>query len=658
MQNESGLVKIDSWLAPYNDALNYRVEATDKIRQSVTGGKALVDCFDDFNFFCLHKNEQGNWTFREWAPAATTIYFLCEANNWQDTPEYAMRRTENDLWELVIPAKNLTHEALYKLHIFWNGGDGYRVPAWTTRAVQDEQTKDFSAQVWDPPKKFEWQSDNVVSKPPMPLIYEAHIGMASEQEKVASYSEFTRDILPYIKAAGYNTVQLMGIQEHPYYGSFGYHVSSFFATSSRFGTPDDLKELIDKAHALGLAVIIDLVHSHAAKNELEGLSRFDGTYYQYFHDGPRGNHPAWDSRCFNYGKPEVAKFLLSNCRFWLDEYHIDGFRFDGVTSMLYAHHGLGKDFTHYDNYFIDIDQDAISYLSLANQLIHEIKPAAITIAEEMSGMPGIAADPSIGGLGFDYRLSMGIPDMWIKLIKEKADEQWNMAELLHELTQHRPEEKTISYAESHDQALVGDKTIIFRLIDKEMYDHMSIGDDNLIVDRGIALHKMIRLLTASTNSGGYLAFMGNEFGHPEWIDFPREGNNWSYKYARRQWSLEKNDKLKYQWLAKFDVAMLNVIKKINGCISYSHVNNSDHVISFCRNEYLFVFNFHPTQSFASYGVPAPNGSYSLVLSSDANDFGGSDRIGSNAPYQTVLVPNGDNLRVYIPARTAAIYIKN
>ena len=658
MQNESGLIKIDPWLAPYNEALNYRVKATNEMRDSICGNKSLADCSHDFDYFGLHKNNQDDWIFREWAPAATAIFFLCAANNWKAVPEYAMKRTKNDVWELIIPANNLIHEDLFKLHIFWDGGDGYRVPAWTTRAVQDEQTKDFNAQVWNPLKKFEWHDENFTPKAQVPLIYEAHIGMASEQEKVASYTDFTRDVLPYIKKSGYNTIQLMGIQEHPYYGSFGYHVSSFFAASSRFGTPDDLKELIDKAHELNIAVIIDLVHSHAVKNELEGLSRFDGTYYQYFHDGPRGNHPAWDSRCFNYGKPEVANFLLSNCRYWLDEYHVDGFRFDGVTSMLYTHHGLGKDFTHYDHYFTDIDQDAISYLCLANQLIHEVKPTAITIAEEMSGMPGVAASQTVSGLGFDYRLSMGTPDMWIKLIKEKTDEQWSMSELLHELTQHRPEEKTINYVESHDQALVGDKTVIFRLIDKEMYYHMSIGDDNLIVDRGVALHKMIRLLTASTNSGGYLAFMGNEFGHPEWIDFPREGNNWSYKYARRQWSLVRNESLKYQWLAKFDIAMLEIINKTTGGISYANANDGDHVISFCRGEYLFVFNFHPTKSFVDYGVLAPSGFYNLVLSSDSSDFGGNNRISCDAPYQTVPVPNGDNLRVYIPARTAAVYIKN
>jgi 1,4-alpha-glucan branching enzyme len=655
MQKESGLIAIDPWLSPYNDALNYRVAATESMKEKIAGDQPLANCSVEYNFFGLHKNHDDSWTFREWAPAATSIYLLCDANNWRDDSDYSLKRTKNNVWEITIPAKALKHKSQYKLHMFWEGGDGFRVPAFATRVVQDEKTHIFNAQVWDPVKKFQWNDSNFEPNNKTPLIYEAHVGMSGEQEKVTTYSEFTKDILPYVKKSGYNTIQLMAIQEHPYYGSFGYHVSSFYAASSRFGTPDDLKKLINTAHKLGIAIIIDLVHSHAVRNEVEGLSRFDGTYYQYFHDGGRGNHPAWDSRCFDYGKPEVARFLLSNCRFWIDEYHVDGFRFDGITSMLYRHHGLEKDFTHYDQYFSDIDQDAISYLTLANQLIHEIKPSAITVAEEVSGMPGVAAATTIGGLGFDYRLSMGTPDMWIKLIKEKSDEDWSVSSLFHELTQHRPEEKTINYVESHDQALVGDKTVIFRLMDKEMYYHMTIGDNDMTVERGIALHKMIRLITASTNSGGFLAFMGNEFGHPEWIDFPRAGNDWSYKYARRQWSLVNNKELKYKWLYEFDKAMIAIISKTNGYVSYVSVNEGDHVVSFCRGNFLFVFNFHPSIAYTDYGVPVPAGTYDLVLSSDYSEFGGFNRISGSAPYLTTPVPNGNNLRVYMPPRTAAVF---
>ena len=271
---------------------------------------------------------------------------------------------------------------------------------------------------------------------------------------------------------------------------------------------------------MGIAVVMDLIHSHAVKNEVEGLGKYDGTRYQFFHDGPRGEHPAWDSYCFNYGKNEVLHFLFSNLKYWLEEYNFDGYRFDGVTSMLYYDHGLGKAFTSYGDYFSpNLDYEAVVYFRLANKLIHQVKPNALSIAEDMSGLPGLAAPISHGGLGFDYRMSLGVPDYWIKVIKEKKDEEWEVGDIFYQLTAHRMDEKVVSYAESHDQALVGDKTIIFRLIDKEMYYSMRKDQPNLSVDRGIALHKMIRLITASCAGGAYLNFMGNDFGHPEWIEF-------------------------------------------------------------------------------------------------------------------------------------------
>ena len=332
--------------------------------------------------------------------------------------------------------------------------------------VQDDVTKIFSAQVWSPKKPYEFKIKDFRPKTDPLLIYECHIGMSQDNEKVGTYEEFRLNVLPRVVADGYNCIQVMAIQEHPYYGSFGYHVSSFFAPSSRFGTPDELKRLIDEAHSKGLAVIMDLVHSHAAKNECEGLGNLAGDPNQFFYSGDRHVHPAWDSLCFDYGKNEVIHFLLSNCKYWLTEFKFDGFRFDGVTSMLYYDHGLGKAFGSYADYYNgNEDDNAICYLSLANEVIHEVNPHAITIAEEVSGMPGLAYPVKKGGYGFDYRLSMNIPDYWIKTIKEKRDEDWKPSSLFWELTNRRQDEKCISYCESHDQALVGDKTIIFRLID-------------------------------------------------------------------------------------------------------------------------------------------------------------------------------------------------
>ena len=668
MEKTLNLIKSDPWLEPYAAAITGRHQyAMDKETELTNGGKqTLSDFASGYLYFGLHRTDKG-WTFREWAPNATHIYMVGTFNNWEEKEEYSLKRLQNGNWEINLPANAMQHGDLYKLIVYWDGGQGERIPAWATRVVQDENTKIFSAQVWNPEKPFKFRKKTFKPSTDPLLIYECHIGMAQQEEKVGTYSEFREKILPRIAKAGYNCIQIMAIQEHPYYGSFGYHVSSFFAASSRFGTPEELKELIDTAHGLGIAVIMDIVHSHAVKNEVEGLGNFAGDPNQYFYPGARREHPAWDSLCFDYGKNEVIHFLLSNCKYWLEEYQFDGFRFDGVTSMLYYSHGLGESFSNYGDYFNGHEDDnAMCYLTLANELIHMVNPKAITIAEEVSGMPGLAAKVEDGGYGFNYRMAMNIPDYWIKTIKEKIDEDWKPSSMFWEVINRRQDEKTISYAESHDQALVGDKTIIFRLIDADMYWHMQKGDENYTVNRGIALHKMIRLLTATTINGGYLNFMGNEFGHPEWIDFPREGNGWSCKYARRQWDLVDNKNLTYHYMADFDENMLKVIKSVKDFqatpIQEIWHNDGDQVLVYQRKDFIFVFNFNPKQSFTDYGFLVAPGAYEVILNTDSVQFGGNGFSDDTITHFTISDPlykkeNKEWLKLYIPARTAMVLRK-
>ena len=612
----------------------------------------LADACNSHLYYGLHRNNT-EWVLREWAPNATAIFLLCDSNDWQKNNHYSFTKLNDQDWELRLPSNILRHEMLYKLLVEWEGGSGERIPSHTTRAVQDDYTKVFSAQVWCPDHPYHWQHPRPKAAP-HPLIYEAHIGMSTEHQRVSTFVEFRLYVLPRIAALGYNTIQLMAIQEHPYYGSFGYQVANLFAVSSRFGTPEELKELIDAAHGLGIRVLLDIVHSHSVSNEAEGLSLFDGTDYLYFHRGERGKHPAWDSRCFDYGKPQVLNFLLSNCKYWLEEFRFDGFRFDGVTSMIYYDHGLGKAFTDYSFYYDgNEDDDALVYLTMANQLIHELYPEALTIAEEMSGLPGLASPISEQGMGFDYKLSMGIPDYWIKLLKEVPDEQWHVGDIYYELTNKRAEERTISYAESHDQALVGDKTIFFRLTDKEVYTGMSVFDHNLVIDRAMALHKMIRLITLATAGGGYLAFMGNEWGHPEWIDFPRQGNNWSYAHARRLWSLVDNPDLKFKYLNAFDSAMLDFATKSNLLDRKPRVLVRDierQLLVFERSGYLFVFSFNPTTSYTDYQFDVPAGKYITILNTDNPTFGGDNRIDERVEHFTQYTGKENLLSLYIPAR--------
>ena len=662
------LVRRDPYLEPYATMIEGRARhAIDKANALTRQGSiSLKDFASGHLYYGLHHDENG-WVFREWAPHATRIVLVGDFSQWEEREEYSLvSKGNHGDWEIRLPESSLSHGQHYKLKVYWDGGEGERIPAWADSVVQDPDTHLFCARVWKPDYPYRFRHGHVAPHSPL-LIYECHVGMAQDKEGVGTYEEFRCNILPRIVKDGYNCIQIMAIQEHPYYGSFGYHVSSFFAPSSRFGTPDDLKALIDEAHSLGLTVIMDLVHSHAVKNEAEGLGNLAGDPCQFFCQGDRRIHNQWDSLCFDYGKDEVLHFLLSNCRYWLEEFRFDGFRFDGVTSMLYYSHGLGESFMDYNDYFNGHqDDDAICYLMLANKLIHEVEPKAVTIAEEVSGMPGLAAPLSDGGYGFDFRLAMNIPDYWIKTIKECRDENWKPSSLYWEMTNRRSDERTISYCESHDQALVGDKTLIFRLVDADMYWHFAIADQNDTAHRGIALHKMIRLLTSSTINGGYLNFMGNEFGHPEWIDFPREGNGWSYKYARRQWNLVDNPNLCYRFLGDFDREMLKVMTSIpyfeKTAVQEVWHDDADQMLAYLRGDLLYVFNFNPVKSFVDYGFLVTKGEYRVCLNTDHPQFGGNGLTDDSVKHFTLDDPLYDKegkgwLQLYVPARTAVVLKK-
>ena len=667
----TGLIAYDPWLEPYAGHLRNRyLHYLSFKRQLDEHGGPLGDMTTGHHYFGFNRGEKdgkrGIW-YREWAPGAKSLRLVGDFNGW-DRGATHLTRDEWGTWHVFLSDEEygtrLVHGSRVKVHIVGGDDTGLdRIPAYIKRVIQDPPgSPSFVGVYWSPPTAYEFRNALPTRKGGL-RVYEAHVGMAQEERKVGTFKEFTANILPRIASLHYNAIQLMAIQEHPYYGSFGYHVSNFFAVSSRFGTPEDLKELIDTAHGLGIQVIMDLVHSHAVKNINEGLNRFDGTDHQYFHGGPRGQHVAWDSLVFDYSKYEVQRFLLSNVRYWLEEFNFDGFRFDGVTSMLYLDHGLGKTFGSYDDYFsLNTDGDALAYLQLANNVAHTVKPSAITIAEDMSGMVGMGRPISEGGLGFDYRLAMGIPDYWIKTLKEKSDDQWSLQDIYQTLLNRRAHEKHLGYSESHDQALVGDKTLAFWLMDKEMYFSMSRLTASVIVDRGIALHKMIRLVTFALGGEGYLNFMGNEFGHPEWIDFPREGNNWSYQHARRQWSLVDQDLLRYTGLNNFDRAMQGVDEQFNlledPFIEQLACHEDTKQLIFRRGPLVFIFNFHPTESYVGLRIPVPDPrDYRVVLNTDSPQFEGQGRVPEFAMYPKQDVPmygRGQSVQLYLPSRTAQV----
>ena len=650
------ILKLDRQLLPFEADIALRMENYRRKKEELLEpGKSLSEFANGHLFFGLHKAENG-WYYREWAPGADRLYFTGDFNGW-DRYACPMEQGENGIFTLFLPGADTLKDGMRILTVVVsNGKESERIPLYATRVEQDNCQWNG---VVHTPKPFPWK--DAAFKPKKTLfIYECHIGMAQEEGKVGTYEEFRTRILPKIKALGYNTIQIMAIMEHPYYASFGYQVTNFFACSSRFGMPEDLKKLVDTAHKLGIAVLLDVVHSHASKNTREGINEFDGTVYQFFHEGERGEHFAWNTKCFHYGKNEVIHFLLSNLKFWLTEYHFDGFRFDGVTSMLYHDHGLGTEFDCYEKYFsMNTDTDAVTYLQLAAELARQVNPRAILIAEDMSAMPGMCLPVAQGGIGFDYRLAMGEPELWVHLLKI-PDEQWDLNHIYYELANRRPKEKVIGYCESHDQALVGDKTLMFRMCDREMYWAMEKDNLSPVINRAMALHKMIRLLTMSLGGEGYLTFMGNEFGHPEWIDFPREGNGWSYHYCRRQWSLAENQNLKYQYLQAFDREMVKLAKKnrlLQSRDFQRRLDNPEKILVYEKGSCVFAFNFHPENSYTDCWIPVANGKYQVVMSTDDFQFGGQGRI-HHLTYAAGPKPDGQTgFYLYLPSHTAVVLRK-
>ena len=649
------IIERDSALRPFEKDIKLRMDNYWRTRRALVGEGRLSDFANAHEYYGFHHTDSG-WVYREWAPGADAVYLSGEFNNWEATAA-PLNPIGGGSWEVRLPEGTLRDGMRVKTVVRNGGALSWHIPLYAKRVIQDPESFEWICEVWDPTAPYAWTDAGFAPDSHL-YIYESHIGMATEEYRVGTYREFADNVLPRVQDLGYNTVQLMAVMEHPYYGSFGYQVSNFFAASSRFGYPEELKYLVNKAHAMGIAVLLDVVHSHAVKNTVEGINRFDGTDTQFFRAGKAGDHPAWDTKCFNYGKYEVIHFLLSNLKFWMTEYHFDGFRFDGVTSMLYHDHGLGAAFTNLRMYFsLNTDTEAITYLQLANDLIREVNPRGISIAEDMSGMPGMTVKVADGGLGFDYRLAMGLPDMWIRLIKERRDEDWNLDYIWHELTARMA--ATIAYVESHDQALVGDQTVMFRLAGAHMYTDMDKTCHNEVIDRAMALHKMLRLLTCAAGGNGYLNFMGNEFGHPEWIDFPREGNGWDYKYCRRQWSLPENGYLKYGELNLFDHDMIHACRKYevlaDGTAHLLTLNQGDHMLAFERNGLVFVFNFDPVRVHENYVIPVRRGcDHEVLFTTDDACYGGFGNIDHTR--RSALTPgqSGPALSLLLPPRTAMV----
>ena len=621
----------------------------------------------------VHRQEDGGWLLHEYMPQAEKLWLTTDKINFQRWAHHAFQPVGDGWWRLDLPPEALEHGTYMELRVMAPGVEGAvrRVPACAQWVEQDKLTPtQWCARLWNPPQPYEWQHARPEAPLPFPRIYEAHVGMAipalehrhgqwlpRHPKSVGSFRLFAEEVLPRIARAGYTAVQLMGVPEHPLYKSFGYQVSSYFAPTSRCGTPDDFRLLVDTAHGLGLRVILDIPHSHSCPNTEQGMARYDGSPYLF---AAKDNQ--WGTASFDYGQKMTRRLLLSNCHYWMEEYRVDGFRFDAVGNMIYVDHGFGDDFSHVGRCFHTEngeprgDEDGILYLALANTLIHELSAPALSIAEEFSGMPGMTSPPEHGGLGFDYRFAMGVPDYWAKFIKGQ-EEGLELGQLWHEMTNHRPYERTINYVECHDQSINGKDAMIWRLMGDEMYTGMALPQQSWNISRGLALYKLMRLITLSTAHCGYLSFMGAEFGHPEWLD--------DEEHAHRQWHLADAPDLKYHQLAAFDRHTLHLLAERH-LADMAHspllrlLHEEHRLLVFERGTLLLAFNFHELHSQTALDVWVTPGKYVEADSSDAPAYGGHGNA-HNPGLEHFSDPDSgvheQRITLYVPPLTALVLVR-
>ena len=667
------IINQDHSLKPFELEIKERMELyKEKLNEIKNKEKSLENIAKSYKSMGINLMPNGDIKYREYAPGAKGISLFGEFNNWNKEQFWA-KKDKFGFWELIIPNENgapkIQHGQIVKVNVVLEDGNWMeRNPIWSHYLIQNKESIILENIFWNPEIKYKWKyPQKHIKKPESLRIYEVHIGLSSFDPKINSYKEFADTILPRVKKTGYTAIQFMAIMEHAEYASFGYHVNYLFAISSRFGTPEEFMYLIDKCHENGLFVIMDIIHSHASPNVNDGFNYWDGTDHLYFHGGNLGNHVQWNSKLYNYSSYETLRLLLSNCAYYIKEYRIDGFRFDCVTSMLYSHHGIDYNFTgNYKEYFNEFfNLESSVYLMLANSLIHKLNPEAITIAEDFSGTPGLCRPVEEGGLGFDYKLNMKICDKWKQYLLYKKDEEWNIEDIIYTLKNRRYKEKNISYCESHDQSFVGNCSLSSLLFSSERFWNMSNNSpETPVIGRGISLHKMIRLLTFALGGEGYLSFMGNEFGCPDSLDFPKKENRFSYSHSRRRWDLCDNKDLRYRFLYKWEIIM-NILEEIFHFIEseeeyISTKHEDDKVIVFEKGVLLFIFNFHPVKDFQDYQIGTKWGTpHKIILDSDEKRFMGKGRLNHTSSYSTVKKSFKNrpyNMKLDMPSRTCMILI--
>ncbi|CED82984.1 1,4-alpha-glucan branching enzyme/starch branching enzyme II [Phaffia rhodozyma] len=593
---------LENWDWYLNARFKHFQQSLEKLKTIYPGG--LDEFSSGYLKMGLVLHDDNSITYTEWAEGIIEASLIGDFNAFNPSAHLLKHEidehTGSSYWTIHLPVMENGQPQIplgseVKIRITLPSGESLdRFPAWVLRATQSQNPPEvlFRARIERLPPIYNGARPLA---PRTPKIYEAHIGAAtSKPHAIGTFEEFEKNVLWRVKAGGYNTLQLMGIMEHPYYASYGYQVSSFFAVSSRFGSIASLTSLIDAAHKQGIRVILDVVHGHSCTNDMESLNMFNGTRGMYFSEDSKGDHPIWGTA--------VNQSWTGN----------------------------------YGQYFSsDTDHAGVEYFMLANHIIKTLFPFVTTIAEDTAGFPTLALSTDIGGLGFDYRLTLGPAYHLFHLLKTEPDDaNWSVRDIVASLGNRRLQlgEKTIAFVESHDQCIEGGKTMSQWLFDDEIYTQMSVFQTPTPkVERAMALHKMLRLMVFAFAGEGYMNFMGNEFGHPEWLVFPSVQNGFHTTHCRRQWDLADFSRdLRYRDLARFDREMLEAEERGQwGSAELGHVWTQDEdsrLVVFTRANHLFIFNWNTKLPAKDDNLPIPEpwaleGQYRIELSTTSGVAG-------------------------------------
>ena len=586
-----------------------------------------------------YEGEKGVY-FAVWAPHAKGVRVVGEFNCW-GSDGYRMNRLEPlGIYEVFVPG--LEEGCMYKYLIETEKGDYlYKADPFAFYAEKRPGTASRVADI----SGFTWHDDRWMTKragwnaaeSPM-SIYEVHPGSwkrhphEEDEDGFYNYRELAEELTEYIKKMGYTHIELMGIAEHPFDGSWGYQVTGYFAPTSRYGTPEDFQYMIDYFHKHNIGVILDWVPAHFPR-DAHGLANFDGEALYEHPDSRRGEHPDWGTKIFNYEKSEVRNFLIANALFWLGEYHVDGLRVDAVASMLYLDYGKQDGQWLPNKYGGNENLDAVWFFKHLNSIIHGRGDGSMIIAEESTAWPGVTKDVDDGGLGFTFKWNMGWMNDFLEYMK--LDPYFRK-------DNHNKMTFAMSYAYSENYILVLSHDEVVHLKCSMLNKMPGYLDD-----------KFANLKAGYTfmfgHPGKKLLFMGNEFAQLQewseareldWFLLKEDRHLHMQNYVRALLQLYK----KYRCLYELDDSW-DGFQWINADDSYRSIFSFVRYSKTKRKNLLFVMNFTPMER-PDYRVGVPKKKkYELVLDSDAEEYGGSGR--KRAKVYDAKKGSCDNQKYYV-----------